>query len=265
MQTLYADVLYVIDFSMDVVSLWLTSRITYNRANAKRVAIGASVGALISTLCTALDLGTVLTLTLGIVASLVMCRLTFGELKRSVYLKTVLTLWIVGALIGGVMTMLAGVGRSQGYVEPPQQNNSGILLLLPAGAVISFLFVTVLTKATSKRRVRVSVTILGERREYDGIVDSGNLLRDPISATPVIVVHSTEDSLDWSITDDPLYRSRVRMIPARSIFGEGLLVALRPDEVTVDGVATCALVAHKKPEGELRDGVQCIVPSCLVK
>ena len=80
------------------------------------------------------------------------------------------------------------------------------------------------------------------------LCDSGNLLRDPISQAPCVVV---DDSVLMGILPKDVMEamsggaskisnvsknnaSRVRVIPARSATGESLLVAFRADQVELD-------------------------------
>ena len=88
----------------------------------------------------------------------------------------------------------------------------------------------------------------GERRvTLEGMVDTGNLLRDPMSGKPVICVHAEAiaDLLPPTLWDaltqggdptqlEPLAARRLRVIPLVTAAGEGLLYGFLPDGVTLN-------------------------------
>ena len=111
----------------------------------------------------------------------------------------------------------------------------------------------------------------------EGLTDSGNLLTDPIGGRPVIVVRRASlgillpPALQPLLTaDDPACLAdlapeaalRVRMIPAQGIGGRTVLLALRPDRITLDGIDKEALLALGN---EAFDGADALVPSCLTE
>ena len=75
-----------------------------------------------------------------------------------------------------------------------------------------------------------------------GLIDSGNLIREPISGRPVIVVDRAALAavIDVSALDrfmhgehtDSALRSP-RLIPIKTASGKGMLAAIQPDEVTI--------------------------------
>ena len=191
-------------------------------------------------------------LAIDILVCLLMCVIAMGWAR----------LWLSGGLyvltsmvMGGMMTALYH-----------WLNRAGVSDLLPAGeegvssiafvllAVTSGLFTLVWGKifrnAERRRPLRVTViATLAERTvSFTGMVDSGNLLTDPLSGVPVIAVKqevmepmmSPELKAFLSVSPLPVANmtdlpegERLRIIPADTATGKGLLVAFRPDTVVL--------------------------------
>ena len=124
---------------------------------------------------------------------------------------------------------------------------------------------------------RVTVYLDGRRTELDGMTDTGNLLRDPLTGRAVICAdpRALEDVLPADLAlflsdgGDPsllseLSSRRLKVIPARTAAGESLLYGFLPDAVTLDkgdgAVAVESVVAVTK-----LTGTDAIIPAELCK
>ena len=101
--------------------------------------------------------------------------------------------------------------------------------------------------------VQVNLTIKGETISCRGLLDTGNQLYEPITRIPVTIMdldlfqnilpkniyESVKQLKDYQVQADFLemddeWLQRIRMIPFRSVSrGMDLLVALRPDKITI--------------------------------
>ena len=100
---------------------------------------------------------------------------------------------------------------------------------------------------------RVTVS-WGERTlSVNALYDTGNTLRDPISGRKVMILGADAANqllgLDVKALSDPMQtllarpQDRLRLIPYHSVGGRGLLLAIRPDRVEVDGNRVDTMVA----------------------
>ena len=107
----------------------------------------------------------------------------------------------------------------------------------------------------------LTVTVNGKTVTARGMIDSGNLLTDPIDGTPVIPVNRAllmpllSPELRNLLEQSPMpleslsglaEAPRLRIIPANTATGKGMLLALRPERLTLtetEGKQTSQAVA----------------------
>ena len=237
----YIDLYFLVNAGMDFLCLMLTAVILHRRPRAWRVTAGAILGGLYA--CAALLSGA--SAGVGILLDLLvaggLCAVTFGR-KR--LLRAVGVQLLISALLGGIMTLLFSLLNR---MELPLEGADGdgisvwIFALL---AALSGLFTLrggrLLGGARRQRTVRVRAVLFGEKVELLALVDSGNLLRDPVSGRGVIVAsrevllpHLPRELTEEGLTVSHRLATRLRLIPMRTASGEGLLRAVLPDSLTV--------------------------------
>ncbi len=240
--TLYADVLFLVDFSMDFISLWATSRLCSRPARAGRMSLGAAVGALYGTLAVVTGLTGALAYISAAAVSILMALTAFGGTGIAEILRESAVIWGSGAMLGGIMTsflsMFGTVAGAESTAAPP---GAGMAVFAAAALYAT---VRMITRTKSRKSVTVTVKYGGKEANLDVLCDSGNLLRDPVSGDPVMTVSA--DMLKSLIGDDVCSALtscevgrlgtlpvKVRLIPMKTASGSGMCAAFRPDGVAV--------------------------------
>ena len=267
---LYADVLFIIDFSMDVISLWITGRITHSKMKPSRISISAAIGALLSVLCTAFSAGSIISALVSIVSSVLMCIVSFsiGDLLR--FLRRLSVVWVSGMLLGGIMTSLMSLGNKNTNIAY-SASEAHTFSLVPIAVVILLVLVGSLMKVRGKREVEVILKLGRKSVNLRGLADSGNLLEDPFSGDAVIVAFWSKVSSLFE-NDEKRYLEdivsgeiplslvgRVRFISAAGIGGQVMLKAVRFDKVIIDSKECRTLIALDMGVEEHKN-YDCIVP-----
>jgi len=254
-QVVYADLLFLIDFSMDFLCFYITARLLHRDLRLWRCLAGAAVGGIYSV--AALFIRT--NMFWGIVADLsvcaVMCLCAFGVPDRSMYgffLRTSVYFG-VSAGLGGFMTAIYSM-LNRVNIESEDFSNveDGVsvwmfgLMALISG-IATMLWGRFFKSVSSVSVADVEITYEGKSISVRAFVDTGNMLSDPISGKAVIAVDKrkleqeriiSRESLEGAIkrkTDGMSSREcrRVRLIPMETASGSSMLVAFEPDRVTV--------------------------------
>lgn len=138
--------------------------------------------------------------------------------------------------------------------------------LLVAALLLPMPLLSRLRPADSQTRcITVELLHSGHRLELTALVDSGNLLRDPITRLPVIVVsrQAAERLIDLPAAD--VISPGMRLISVRTVAGSALMPVFRPDRVRLllpGGWQEARAVVGLNPDGY--SGFQALIPSCMI-
>ena len=294
-QTVYIDIFFLINFSMDFLGLFLGSRLLGRRESLLRLFLAAAFGGAYAcfTLIFSFDsISPLLSFALDAIACLVIAFIAAFHRKawRGV-LSFAVVFGAVSILLGGAMTALFyafnRLGLDKAFGGEENQGGDGISVWIFAiFASLSTLIALFGGKLFKKKIMRQSGFLeieYGKRKiKLECICDSGNLLREPISQLPCILVEfeavqkifSKEfcafvkngdfEKLPYSIFSES---NRVRMIPVKTASGATLLVGIRPDFVRLDmGKGYTELDAYIvfSKEKISANGTKALVPSELV-
>ena len=284
-EEIYADVLFIINFSMDFLSLYIVGRLMHFKMGAKRVIFGASVGALYGVLELLRSLPPLrqTALTLGVLC--VMCLISFGCHSFRTYMTAVGLTFGVSMLIGGIMTAsFLKLGNAVSYLEIggtiatvwgelPVWKFAVFALL---SALVTWLLGKIFRRKRAQRVCLVRMRFDGKEREFPALVDSGNLLEEPVSGTPVIFLKEKAAKqlpehllsamkngvASLSLPD----AGKLRVIPSKTVSGDGILLAAVPEQISLRSgrgwETRRALVAVDFSEGDF-GGFEALVPEIL--
>lgn len=238
------------NLSMDAVILWLAARLASVRTGGRRILSAAVLGCGYALLAYQPWGGWLMgvvprTAVCGGMAALV-CLPRIAEWKR--LLRVFAFVWVATFLLGGtgagVMYLLGAKGYGAGAALVTAAAGGGLCLLLTVQR----------NRRISSRTVAVVLRCGRRRVSVEAVVDTGNVLVEPLSNLPVIVVQ--RDALCGLEQGQPM-----RCVPFTSVGGPGELMAFAPDEVRVDGRPADAVVAVYR--GNLCAAGQALLPGWL--
>ncbi len=256
----YADLLFLINAGMDGLCFLLTGKLLHRRPSPGRLLAGAALGGIYAVVALLMNVGQAPAFALDVAVCFLMCLMVFGVRGRGGLRRLcgATALYVaVSMVMGGVMTALFHWLNRTGLTEHLPRGEEGLgtwlfVGLSLAGGVISLWGGRLARRSAAVRSCRVTVEMNGRRVELVGLVDTGNLLRDPIGGRPVIcadidalapilsptllaVLRGGGPDLS-ALSGDP-DAHRVRIIPAGGATGDGILPGVRPDRVvlTVEG------------------------------
>ena len=284
-EEIYADVLFIINFSMDFLSLYIVGRLMHFRMKALRVILGASMGALYGVLELLLSGASLWKTAITLSVLLMMCAVAFGRRSLRTYLASVALTFGVSMIIGGMMTSaFLKLGGQASYIEIGGTIET-VYGNLPVWKFAVFALLSALATwgigklFRRKRMIRtcaLRMTFDGNEHEWVALVDSGNLLEEPVSGTPVIFLKGNAARalpayLLYAMKSGAAALSsenvgKLRVIPSRTVTGNGILLAAVPEKLSLltGGVweSRRALVAVDFSDGDY-GGFEALVPEIL--
>ena len=252
-QEVYVDLYFLINFSMDLLCLLLTAALLHRRLTRWRAVLGAVLGGAYAVASLLLSSGGLPTLLGDLSAAVAITAAAFYT--RGTRLKGLLRVALVFALtsmiLGGVMTALYSfLNRLNLPFEALQGDGLSVwtfALLTTVASVATLRGGRFLGLSRKTRAVTLRLTLFGKRLTLHAMVDTGNLLSDPVSGRSVIVCDRARVAPILPPALAAAYQTgdfgeclgsyefvgRLRPIPTRTANGESILFALVPDALTL--------------------------------
>ena len=288
-QTVYLDLLFFVNFSMDFLCFYITAKIMSTSFSVLRVSLAAVVGGIYADAALFLPYGTPWSIFLDIAVCFIICALAFYRKKEKGLILTSVVYFSVSMALGGFMTALFNLLNRMGFNEAVLGEDEGdgisvwlFTLIALVSALLTLIGGRFFRGRSSVRSVRVEITYRKKKSTFSGVVDSGNFLRDPISGRACIVVDGTilkgifpqrlldmadKGELSAIGVDDDIKRS-ICLVPASTATGEKMMIGVRSDMIRIDsGRGFCesdAIVVISRI-GNVRDGARALVPAEILK
>lgn len=247
MPVVYADVLFLINFSADYLVLLTVGRLMRIRLRRFRLILGSLFGALYAVPALILIPTYPLLLLSVLLSGVALSLLGLGFPGWRRFLCCLVLLWLVSFLYGGAITVLFTFSVRL-FGRLPVTGDVG-------GKVVVFLVLFFLSSATvslARRlraagaprevgcRIRVGETV----KDLTLLSDSGCLLREPMTGRAVILLSSraceglvppalltTEEGIEPALGYDE--KKRYYLIPYQTVSGKRLMHGYRPDSAEI--------------------------------
>lgn len=165
------------------------------------------------------------------------CFLLFGlplwERGTSL-IKTLLCILLAAAAVGGValsLTLLCGGSvLSNGTLIGTLPLRTALIIVCASLALLRAFRGIVSRRELTSRTVPMTVTMGGTERTFRALVDTGNALIEPVSGLPIALLSGVTVETG-------------RPVVYRTQGGASILLAARPEQITVQGRTVCGCVA----------------------
>lgn len=283
---IYGDVLFVINFSMDFIALFICGKIMHFRMSAPRMVLAATLGGVYGVASLLFELGTAGDILLDVLAAMALCFVAHYHGSAVKTFGTTALFAGASMLMGGAMTALySKIGKYQAYIQIGGKVHTvfGDIPLLAFGALaaasalITYLIQKTAHRKTGERTCLVRITFEEGVYEFSAFVDSGNCAEEPISGKAVVFLSAQAAKRVRGRSGELLLRAAgcvdggdakyVRFIPINTVSGYTLVSAVKPKkfEIAVHRVfeARNVLVACDASAADY-SGAEALVPLALL-
>ena len=275
--TVYADVLFCVNFIVDYVMLLSVKKLTSLNVRRRRLLLGALVGGIGSFAVLLPPMPFVVSMLICVGEAMLMTAAAFLPVSIRCYIRASFLLFAVSFTYCGIMTAVLALASPKGLAV----RNSSVYIGISPFALIALtalcyfairLFERIKGSDVKYRKCRIIVRNNGASVEAEGIADTGSTLREPFSGEPVIVGRSELFSGisgfgEYPDTESGKGCSNIRMVPFSSVGGSGLMPAFRPAEITLitagGRMSVRAYIALSSGKN-LTEGCDVIVPAELI-
>ena len=276
-EVVYGDIFFIINFSMDFLVLFGTSKIMHLYPGRIRITASSALGGVYSVAALFIENG-VISILSGITVSLLMCFIAFPEARGLLYIRTAALFYGLSVLLGGGVTasyiLLNKLGKGVNLntdIAPALSDISlfTFVMLVAVSFAASYVTGKIFGRQSEKKIYDVTVENGGVSLTLKCLSDSGALIREPASGDPVIIVKfekiapCLQGELLDALGDESLSKTApgMRLIPSRGVGGARLLCGFFPECIKIGGVKRRAVIAVVHNAGF--DNIDGIAPSSL--
>ena len=243
MKTLYIDVYFLINFTVDLLALYFAALFAKVKSTPRRLIFASLVGAAMACITVLMNLKGIFFIIILLLSSIMISMIFLKCQPLLRHIKLLCAFLIFETFIGGFVTLIYNVFDIYIYplieFESIGAENQKLLLisllLLFAYGILRLLFI-LFFGTKNESNIDFKIGLLGKEIRATALIDSGNLLCDPMTGKPVIIVKKRimdtflgkENIIE---TNNPDIKSRIRFIPLKSISGDRILTAIRCDYI----------------------------------
>lgn len=262
MPTIYVDILFVVNFVINLLLLFATAKIAGIKPRLYRLCLGALAGGIYGVIMFLPGLQMLYGVWTKIAFSLAIIAIAYNIPGIKEFVRVTGVFYMVCFVFGGVVAgvfYLTGLGAATGAII----SSGAIYLSLPwqvllIASVSAFIMLVIFVRALKKRvwregiEARLTIICAGKSVGINALLDTGNRLCDPVTGTSVVVVDIegikellpfgimsalTQFNISGELTDtiEADWMSRIRLIPYKAIgTNNGVLPGFKPDYAVVE-------------------------------
>ena len=219
----YIDILFLTNFMMDSLLLLAVKKVMHCEGSYARAFVGGAVGSGMTCLIVAVPMPSWIKLILfHLVVNTLMIRIGLNIKEKKEFVKAFFLLYITAFLLGGILQAL------RPYVR------TGSLFF--AAAVVSYYLMTFCWKFLIRMRKNqkqiCEIILYTDSGEYRAkvLLDTGNLLKDPISKKSVSV---TDQAFARTLFPETEPLKGLRYVSYRTIEGESVMPVFRIQKMCI--------------------------------
>ena len=249
LRTLYIDVYFLINFTVDILSLYFAALLSKTSTSTKRLIVSALLGAICAVVVVFLPEIAILKFVFATLALLIMGYIAPKGVGLRRKIRFIFSFLIFEALVGGAVSFIWGILDSYsssifeeavGGAVNRKMLFLSIIVLLSIG--VFKMLVSFFSNIESEGNVDVEISFLDNTAVVSAFVDSGNLAVDPMDMSPVLLLKEevAKSILPQNIIElcdidglDRKIKKRIRLIPVSRGGATHVLVGVKADSVRI--------------------------------
>lgn len=258
--TIYVDIIIVENLIMNFIILYATGLILKIKVSVLRLLLASFIGAIYVAMQYISNINLFSNIFIKIILSIIIIKIAFHPQNIKKMFKQLILFYLTTFTFGGVATYLIYVLKPQKIViKNGMYVGTYVLKVIFIGAILGTIILFIAfkiskNKITKKDMVcKVAIKLNGKKIVLNTMVDTGNMLKAPITGEPVVVVeknslydvipkeilNNTESILGGDFENIPEdikqeYMSKLKFIPFSSLGKQnGMLIGIKPQELKV--------------------------------
>ena len=254
--TIYLDIVLLENILLNYIIILSTAIISKEKINFIRIILSSIVGGIFAIVTYITEIPMFSGILIKIVISMIMMKIAFQDHKMKRFLKILVFFYLVSFTFGGIAFMLLF------FINPQNIKINGnrfvgiypLKITILAGG-IGFIVISIVAQIIKNRMTKnnmiceLEIFYKGKCKKIKTMLDTGNLLKEPISNADVIIVE--KESLKEILNNDLLenigtiikgkwleseniHSYKLKIIPFASLGNDnGLLIGFKPDYIKI--------------------------------
>ncbi len=258
--TVYLDVVFLENIIINYIILYVTGIISKAKIKQKRILFGTIIGAIYSIVYYLFKLKIYSSVIIKIILSIIIIYVSFNSKNFKDLAKKTILFYLVSFVFGGAsIAIIYMVNSEQITIQNGVLVGKYTIKTILVGIVIAYFtviiaFSIIKTKISKKDLIcDISINLNNKLIETKAMIDTGNLLKEPITNKPVIVMEHTllydiipkeilnniENILGGDLSNIPEiiqdeYVSKLKVIPFSSLGKtNGMLLGIKGENLTI--------------------------------
>lgn len=257
--TIYLDVVFLENLFMNYIILFATALINKLEIKLMRIAISSFIGSLYALINITQILSSSLGIILKIFLSIAMIYIAFKPENIKKCIKQLLIFYLTSFTFGGVaFALLYFINPRELLMKNGVYIGTYTLKIALLGGIVGFVIITIafnIIKGKINKKdmfCEIEIQINNKKQKMMAMLDTGNLLKEPITGVPVAIVEkeklqdilpkeileNIDKIIEGKIEEDMQiyeYLSKFRVIPFSSLGKQnGLLLGIKADYIKIE-------------------------------
>lgn len=251
--TIYLDIVFLENFILNYIIILSTAIISKSNIRINRIIIASIIGGIYSILNYIVEYSFFSDLIIKILISIIMVIVSFGDFKIAKVFKQTVFFYLVSFTFGGIAFMIIFTLKPENIII---KNNHFIgtypLKIAVLSGGVGFIIISIISQIIKNKKGLIlydlEIYYKGRIKKIKTMMDTGNLLKEPITKADVIIVE--KDSLKEIVSENILnnisniivdinyltniHEYNFKLIPFSSLGNEnGLLIGFKPDYIKI--------------------------------
>lgn len=259
--TVYIDVVFLENLILNVIILYATSLIAKMNLKIIRTLISASIGSIYAIMYYIFQIGLYSNIIFKFVLSVIMIYVAFNPKEFKTLLKVLILFYLTSFVFGGAsLSVIYLVNAQRINIQNGMIIGKYTMNTILTGIIIAFIVIVIAFKIIKSKISKndlfcdIRFKINNKEIKTKAMLDTGNLLKEPITNIPVVV---TEHKLLYDVIPNEIldnienilggdlenisdevkndYISKLKVIPFTSLGKQnGILLGIKADELIVE-------------------------------
>ena len=282
-KTLYIDVYFLINLTVDYISLYFAATLAKVPTSNKRLLLGAILGALVAVAIVFLPEIIILKIAFSVFGLALIAFVSTKRISLRRRAKFTLAFVIFESLIGAGVHYVYGLldtflydylSESAGGAYNRRLIFLSLIILLSIG--VFKMLISFFSNIESEGSATVEISFLDKTLKTEAFIDSGNLAMDPMDMRPVLFLKRgaaasifPESVIDLTDPDtlEREIRKRIRLVPVSRGGTTHVLTGIRADSVKIlsgDRSEEISVTLAIDKEGGTYGGFEALLPSAAI-